>query len=100
MVESIVDKRPALTVRRKNLERFVAAEVVRQPSTSLIGLTVYGRVTSNLTWGAAMPPSLATRLQVPSAADLTIVGNSSVVYKKIMLNDAAIPKRPMSATTI
>lgn len=42
VVESIVDKRPALTVRRKNLERFVAAEVVRQPSASLIGLTVYG----------------------------------------------------------
>ena len=52
------------------------------------------------TCGAAIPPILATRLHVPSAADRTTVGNSSVVYKKIMLNEAAIPNRPTNATAV
>uniref|UniRef100_A0A7S0XAV2 Uncharacterized protein n=1 Tax=Mantoniella antarctica TaxID=81844 RepID=A0A7S0XAV2_9CHLO len=52
------------------------------------------------TCGAAIPPILATRLQVPNAADRTTVGNNSVVYKNIMLKEAAMPKRPISATAV
>lgn len=50
--------------------------------------------------GAAIPPSLAICEHVPSAALLTTVGKSSVVYTKIMLNDAVIPQRPSNAKAV